>query len=100
MGQMPQGQMLGNNSWQDPMANSSGMSDDMMKSFENMFRTLKSAPNQAQALQMLAKVNPQFREVVNMCNGRDPKEVFLQECQARGIDVQYAFQTLSRMGMF
>lgn len=82
------------------MGNGMGVPDEMMESFSNMFRTLKSAPNQGQALSMLAKVNPQFREVVNFCNGRDPKEVFIQECQRRGIDVQYAFQTLSKLGMF
>lgn len=70
-----------------------------MQSFANMVKMLNSAPNQEQALQNFAQVNPQFKQVVDMCKGRDPKEVFISECQKRGVNPQQVFQVFHKMSL-
>lgn len=77
-----------------------GISDQVMQSFANMVKMLNSAPNQEQALQTFAQVNPQFKQVMEMCNGRDPKEVFMSECQKRGVNPQHVFQAFHKFGVF
>lgn len=99
MGQMPQSPQMGQQSQQFNPQQQGGFSDDAMKSFARAVETFKSSPNQQQTLQALAQVNPQVRDIMNMCNGRDPKQVFMQECQNRGINLQYAFQVLSQFGI-
>lgn len=57
---------------------------------------LNASGNVKQALEKFANVNPQMRMVMNLCSGRDPKQVFIQECQARGIDPN---QAVNRLGL-
>lgn len=47
------------------------------------------ASNPEQALMSMAQNNPQVREVMNMCNGQNPKDVFYQKCSQMGIDPNY-----------
>lgn len=34
----------------------------------------------------LTQQNPMFNQVVQMCKGQNPQQVFMSMCQARGID--------------
>ena len=34
----------------------------------------------------LAQQNPMFNQVMQMCQGQDPKQFFMSMCKARGID--------------
>lgn len=51
-----------------------------------MKNMLKIANNPEQALMNMAQNNPQLQEVINMCNGQNPKDVFYQKCSQMGID--------------
>lgn len=51
-----------------------------------MKNMLKIANNPEQALMNMAQNNPQLQEVLNMCSGQNPKDVFYQKCSQMGID--------------
>lgn len=57
-----------------------------MAQLKNFF---KLANNPEQALMSMAQNNPQVKEVLNMCNGQNPKDVFYQKCSQMGIDPNY-----------
>lgn len=67
-----------------PMNNQSAQ---MVQSFQRMAQMLKGVKNPEAAMMQLAQQNPQVAQIMQMCQGKNPKEVFLQECQRRGIDV-------------
>lgn len=48
---------------------------------------LKAAKNPAAAMSMLSG-NPMMKQVMEMCNGKDPQQVFLAECKKRGVNPQ------------
>lgn len=62
--------------------------------FKQLANMLKAAQNPDAALNMLAQKNPQFNNIIKMCNGRNPKEVFMEECQRRGIDPKEAIKQM------
>lgn len=62
--------------------------------FRQLANMLKAAQNPDAALNMLAQKNPQFNNIIKMCNGRNPKEVFMEECQRRGIDPDEAIKQM------
>lgn len=68
----------------------------MIQSFQRMVQMLKGAQNPDAAVMQLAQQNPQMAQVMQMCQGKNPKEVFLQECQKRCIDPQ---QIMGQLGI-
>ena len=68
----------------------------MIQSFQRMVHMLKGAQNPDATVMQLAQQNPQVAQVMQMCQGKNPKEVFLQECQKRGIDPQ---QIMGQLGI-
>lgn len=62
--------------------------------FKRMAGMLNSTQNPQAALNMLAQHNPQVREVMQMCQGRNPREIFVQECKNRGINPDQLIQQL------
>ena len=61
-----------------------------------MAQMLKGVKNPEAAMMQLAQQNPQVAQIMQMCQGKNPKEVFLQECQRRGIDPQ---QIMNQLGL-
>lgn len=51
-----------------------------------MLQMINMARNPSQAFSQAIQSNPQLKEVMDMCKGKDPKDVFFAECQKRGID--------------
>lgn len=39
-----------------------------------------------QMIAQMAQSNPMFNEVIQMCKGQDPKQVFEMMCKQRGVD--------------
>lgn len=87
----PLNQILGQA--QAPMNNQSAQ---MVQSFQRMAQMLKGVNNPEAAMMQLAQQNPQVAQIMQMCQGKNPKEVFLQECQRRGIDPQ---QIMNQLGL-
>lgn len=62
--------------------------------FQRMVKTLNAAKNPSAALNLMAQQNPQLQQVMQLCRGKDPKAVFIQACQSRGIDANELIQKL------
>lgn len=56
------------------------------QSAKRMMGMLQSVKNPQQALMAAAQQNPQLNAVMQMCNGRNPQEVFYEQCKKQGID--------------
>lgn len=57
-----------------------------VKSVKNMMGMLKTAGNPQLALNNVAKNNPALNMVVNLVGGRNPKDVFYEQCEKAGVD--------------
>lgn len=62
--------------------------------FQQMAQVLKAAQNPTAALNTMVQNNPQLQQVMQMCAGKNPRDVFMQACKQRGIDPQQAMQQL------
>lgn len=54
-----------------------------VKRMMNMFR---SASNPQKMLMQAAQQNPAIGTVMKMCNGKNPKDVFYEQCQKMGVN--------------
>lgn len=62
----------------------------------NMVNMIGALNNPQKAIQQMVSQNPQMAQIMQMCNGKNPKDVFMAECQRRGVDPQ---QILSQLGV-
>lgn len=76
-----------------PLANpapQSGMNMDAIRqaaqSAKQMMNMLSSVKDPQKALMAVAQQNPQLNAVMQMCHGRNPEEVFREECKKCGAD--------------
>lgn len=53
---------------------------------KGMLQNLRSVQNPEAVINTLADKNPMLGNVMRMIGGRDPKQVFFEECQRQGID--------------
>lgn len=67
-----------------------------LATFKRMASMLQSAQNPAAALNQLASQNPQMRQIMGMCAGKNPRDVFIQACKERGLDPN---QTMQELGL-
>lgn len=63
-----------------------GINPQALQSIKQMMSAFKNMSNPQQALMQMAQQNPQINSVMQMLNGRNPKDMFMEECQKRGID--------------
>lgn len=54
-----------------------------VKQMMNMFR---ASSNPQQMLMQAAQQNPTIGTVMQMCNGKNPKDVFYEQCQKMGVN--------------
>lgn len=54
--------------------------------FQRMAHMLEAAKDPNAAINALAQQNPQVRQVMQLCSGKNPRDVFIQECRNRGIN--------------
>lgn len=64
-----------------------------MKQAMGMFRAMK---NPQQALQMIAQQNPESAAILQMAQGKNPVDIFREECRKHGMDPD---QTMSALGL-
>lgn len=53
---------------------------------KNMVGMMKSAKNPQAMLNQMASQNPQMKTILDMVQGRNPKQVFLDACREKGKD--------------
>jgi len=56
------------------------------KSAKRMMGMLQGVKNPKQALMAAAQKNPQLSAVMQMVGGRDPQQVFYEECKKSGVN--------------
>lgn len=78
----------------NPLLNGAQTQMPNLSGFQQLASMLKSAQNPSAALNMLAQKNPQMQQIMQMCSGKNPKDVFITECQRRGIDPGQAMQQM------
>lgn len=57
-----------------------------VQSVKGMMNMFKSAGNPRQMLSAMAAQNPQLAGVMSMVGGKNPKDVFYEQCKQRGIN--------------
>lgn len=62
-----------------------------MKQAMGMFRAMK---NPQQALQMIAQQNPESAAILQMAHGKNPVEIFREECRKHGKDPEEMMKAL------
>lgn len=76
----------------NPLFSSMGNKPDVfidpqiIASVKRMAGILNAAKDPAAALNKVAGQNPSLGMVLNLCRGRDPKEVFYELCEKNGIN--------------
>ena len=53
---------------------------------QKMMGFMRGAQNPGAMLQSMAQNNPNIKKAMDMCNGRNPKDVFMEMCQKNGMN--------------
>lgn len=67
------------------------------KSIKQMMGMFQAMKNPQQAIMQMAQQNPQINAVLQMCQNRDPKEVFEEQCKAHGMDPDATIKQIQQM---
>lgn len=65
-----------------------------VQQIKGLMQQLGTLNNPNLVIQKMAQSNPQMQQVLNLCNGRNPKDVFYSMCQQRGIDPEQILSML------
>ena len=52
---------------------------------QKMMRFMRGAQNPGEMLQNMAQNNPNIKKAMDMCQGRNPKDVFMEMCLKNGL---------------
>lgn len=66
----------------------------VIQSVKRMMNMLQAAQNPEAAINMLAQNNPMMAQVIQLCQGKDPKEVFYNMCHQQGVNPDYILNQL------
>lgn len=79
--------MMGGNSQISAQATAGARIDPrIIQSAKRMMAMLQAAKNPQMALMQAAKQNPQLNAVMQMIGGRNPRDVFVEECKKHEVD--------------
>lgn len=57
-----------------------------IEQIKGMYQMMQSVQNPQVLLQQMASQNPQFAQVLQMCNSRNPRDLFYMLCKQKGVD--------------
>jgi hypothetical protein len=63
-----------------------GVNPQAIQKVRQMMNAVKTMQDPQQAISQMVGQNPQLGAVMQMCQGKNPKDVFYEQCQQRGID--------------
>lgn len=72
----------------NPLMGMMGGNALQQNSMMQMIGLLKNAGNPAAMLQNIAQSDPAIKKAMDMCQGKNPQQVFMEQCQAQGINPQ------------
>lgn len=67
------------------------------QSAKRMMGMLRAAKNPQAAIMQAAQQNPQLGAIMQMCQGRNPQDVFAEECRKRGVNPDAAMQQIQQL---
>lgn len=59
-----------------------------MGGLAQMMGMLKNSGNPAAMIQRMAQSDPAIKKAMDMCQGKNPQQVFMEQCQANGVNPQ------------
>lgn len=68
----------------------------LINQIKRMAQMVNSVRNPQQVLAHLAQNNPQVKSVMDLCQGRNPEQVFRNMCVQRGINPEEVVQALKQ----
>ena len=63
-----------------------GVNPQALQQVKRMMNMFRAASNPQQMLMQAAQKNPAINTVMQMCNGKNPKDVFYAQCQKIGVN--------------
>lgn len=63
-----------------------GVNQQAIQQVKRMMNMFRAASNPQQMLMQAAQQNPTIGTVMQMCNGKNPKDVFYEQCQKMGVN--------------
>ena len=63
-----------------------GVNPQAIQQVKRMMNMFRAASNPQQMLMQAAQQNPAIGTVMQMCNGKNPKDVFYEQCQKMGVN--------------
>lgn len=72
----------------NPLMGMLGGNAPAQNSMSQMIGMLKNAGNPAAMLQSMAQSNPDIKKAMDMCRGKNPQQVFMEQCQVNGLNPQ------------
>ena len=75
---------------------SNPMNTNSLGYVKNLYQAVRNSNNPMQYFQMMAQNNPRLQPILNMLqNGGDPKQIFYNMCQQRGINPEEFLKALN-----
>ncbi len=71
-----------------------GINMQAVQQIKQMMNMFQAAQNPQQALMQAAKQNPALGAVLNMTSGKNPQEVFYEECKKNSVDPESILKLL------
>lgn len=68
------------------MGMTNGVNPKAIQQVKRMMSMFRAASNPQQMLMQAAQQNPAIGTVMQMCNGKNPKDVFYEQCQKMGVN--------------
>lgn len=68
------------------MGMTNGVNHQAIQQVKRMMSMFRAASNPQQMLMQAAKQNPTIGTVMQMCSGKNPKDVFYEQCQKIGVN--------------
>ena len=72
----------------NPLMGMLGGNAPVQNNMAQVIGMLKNSGNPAAMLQSMAQNNPDTKKAMDMCRGKNPQQVFMEQCQAQGINPQ------------
>lgn len=79
-----------------PLSNM-GMLKQAAQQLKKIMATIQVMKNPQQAITQMAQQDPQLNAVMQMCQGRNPQDVFAEQCNAHGVDPQAAMRQIQQL---
>lgn len=74
-----------------------GLNPQILQQIKQSMNKLRGAANPQQALMQAAQQSPQLNAVMQMCQGKNPQEVFAEQCRQHGMNPDEAMRQIQQM---